>query len=181
VRIRAAGVADAPAIGRISVETWRAAYAGIVPAAYLAGLSSAACAAEWHDILVTPAGAHFVLVAGHAQQDPIAFAGAGPERSGDPRYRGELYAIYVLPSHQGRGVGRALVRAAADRLAAAGLDSLLVWVLDQNAPARAFYERLGGSVVRRQPIEIGGAGLTEVAYGWPTLQALRGRTDRITR
>jgi hypothetical protein len=181
VRIRVGGVADEQAIGRISVETWRASYAGIVPAAYLARLSPTARGAEWHDILANPEGEAFVLVADDTGLDPIAFAGAGPERSGDPRHRGELYAIYVLPARQRRGVGRALVRAVAERLAGAGHESLLVWVLEGNAPARAFYEGLGGSVVRRQPIEIGGARLVEVAYGWASLQALRGRADQISR
>ena len=49
---------------------------------------------------------------------------------------------------------------------------MLLWVLDANAPARAFYERLGGVVLRRQPIEIGGAQLTEVTYGWSDLTVL---------
>jgi hypothetical protein len=43
---------------------------------------------------------------------------------------------------------------------------------EANSPARAFYEALGGIAVRRQPIDIGGATLTEVAYGWPDLAPL---------
>jgi hypothetical protein len=46
------------------------------------------------------------------------------------------------------------------------------WVFEANAQARAFYEALGGIVVRTQPIDIAGQTLTEVAYGWPNLSAL---------
>jgi ribosomal protein S18 acetylase RimI-like enzyme len=80
---------------------------------------------------------------------------------------GALYALYVLPSRQRQGCGRRLVQAVARRLVASGMRSVLVWVLAANIPARRFYEALGGAVVREQPIEIGGATLTEVAYGWP--------------
>jgi GNAT superfamily N-acetyltransferase len=118
------------------------------------------------------AGARFVLVADDESDELIGFAAAGPERSGDPKYRGELYALYVLTSHQRRGLGRALVRAVAGRLAAGGTESMLLWVLEANVPARRFYETLGGAVVRDQPIEIGGVTCTEVAYGWPGLDVL---------
>jgi ribosomal protein S18 acetylase RimI-like enzyme len=172
VKIRAAKADDAPAIARVHVETWRSAYRGIVPEAYLAGLSPAERAAEWRNDLTDWGGARFALVVHEEGDELIGFAAAGPERSGDPKYRSELYAIYVLPSHQRCGLGRALVRAVTGRLVAGGTRSMLLWVLEANAPARRFYETLGGEVVRGQPIEIGGVTFTEVAYGWPDLNAL---------
>jgi ribosomal protein S18 acetylase RimI-like enzyme len=78
----------------------------------------------------------------------------------------------VLPSHQRRGFGRRLVQAVTVRLTAAGTSSMLLWVLDANARAREFYEALGGTVVREQPIDIGGVTFREVAYGWRDLQQL---------
>ena len=50
--------------------------------------------------------------------------------------------------------------------------AVLIWVLAANAPARAFYEALGGRYLREQQIEIGGVALPEVAYGWPDAAAL---------
>lgn len=61
----------------------------------------------------------------------------------------------------------------AQRLSAADMPAMLLWVLESNIPARKFYERLAGSVVREQPIDIGGVTVTEVAYGWPRLDVLR--------
>ena len=172
MRIRDGEVADMPAIGRVVVDTWRSAYGGLVPDAYLAGLSPDERATQWRDFLAEPGAARFVFVAHDESDDLIAFAAGGSERSGDPLYRGELYAIYVLPSHQARGFGGALIRAVAGRLAAGGTTSMLLWVLEANADARAFYETLGGMVVRRQPIDVGGVTLTEVAYGWPNVESL---------
>jgi GNAT superfamily N-acetyltransferase len=74
-------------------------------------LSPAECAGEWHNVFADQSGRHFVFVADDEGDELIGFAAAGPERSGDPKYRGELYAVYVLPSQQRRG--RALVRAVA--------------------------------------------------------------------
>jgi hypothetical protein len=54
--------------------------------------------------------------------------------------------------------------------------SMLLWVLEANAPARRFYGKLGGSVVRDRPIDVGGVTLTEVAYGWPRLGVLLNRS-----
>ena len=175
MRIRAAQPDDAPAIGRVQVETWRAAYRGIVWDATLASLSPTERARQWGDLLADQSGARFIVVADNATGGVSGFAAAGPERSGDPTYRGELYAIYVLPSHQRGGLGDSLVHAVATRLAAAGTTSMLLWVFEANAQSRAFYEALGGIVVRTQPIDIAGQTLTEVAYGWPDLRALLAR------
>lgn len=170
--IRPATERDALAIGRVQVETWRSAYRSIVPAAVLDGLSAQELGDGWRPVLANPGGARFVVVAAGEGDEPVGFAAGGPERSGDPAYRGELYAIYVLPAHQRQGLGLALVRSVAARLAGGGMPSMLLWVFEANAPARRFYERLGGAVVRNQSIEIGGVALAEVAYGWPRVDGL---------
>jgi GNAT superfamily N-acetyltransferase len=135
MKLRAAAALDAPDIGRVQVETWRSAYRGIVPDEYLAGLSAPERAAWWGERLADQSGGRFALSADHRSGELIGFAAAGPERSGHPVYRREVYAIYVLPSHQRRGVGRALMQAVAARLAAERSAAMLLWVLEANAPA----------------------------------------------
>jgi len=167
--IREATAADATNIARVHVDAWRATYAGIVPADFLAQLSYESRERMWTRILSQ--GDTFTFVAEAAPGTVVGFANGGPERSGDPVYRGELYAIYLLPAHQGQGVGRALARTVAARLADNGFQSMLVWVLAAN-PARHFYAALGGRPVREQETEVGGARLSEVAYGWTDLEPL---------
>jgi hypothetical protein len=48
---------------------------------------------------------------------------------------------------------------------------MVLWVLKEN-PAVKFYERMGGKLIARKPIEIGGAQLEEVAFGWTRLEDL---------
>ncbi|MCW5943533.1 MAG: GNAT family N-acetyltransferase [Fimbriimonadaceae bacterium] len=51
--------------------------------------------------------------------------------------------LYVTPSHRGRGIGKALLFAVAERALARGCGRLEWSVLDWNAPSIAFYESLG--------------------------------------
>ncbi len=168
--IREATVDDAAGIARVHVDTWRATYAGIVPAEHLAALSAEAGAQRWRSNLAAAQPGRFTYVADDGGQ-VVGFASGGPERSGDPEHQGEVYALYVLPGWQRRGVGRELLRACARHLLAQGVASLLIWVLAEN-PSRGFYAHLGGQPLGEQEIEIGGARLREVAYGWSDLSTL---------
>jgi ribosomal protein S18 acetylase RimI-like enzyme len=65
--------------------------------------------------------------------------GQRAEASPWPR-TGEVSALYVLPGHQGRGLGRLLVWAVAAHLRERGLPALTIAVLAANTPARRFYQ-----------------------------------------
>jgi GNAT superfamily N-acetyltransferase len=171
VLIRPATAADAPAIARVQSLTWQSAYRGIVPDAVLDGMDTAERiqqrAERWLENLSS--GANIVHVAVEATAAVVGFAAAGRCRDADlPQYDGELFALYLLPAYQGGGTGRALVQHSAAALRAAGYRALLVWVLQDNHPARGFYERLGGQPVSQKSITIG-VDLVEVSYGWPDL------------
>ncbi|MBC7249283.1 MAG: GNAT family N-acetyltransferase [Anaerolineae bacterium] len=168
--IREATVDDAARVARVRIDTWRNAYAGIIPAEYLANLSYEEDAQRLRERLKNIGPERFLLVA-EIQGEVVGFASGGPERSGDEVYKGEIYALYVLPAYQRRGIGRKLVGASARRLLQAGIGNLLVWVLSAN-PSRRFYETLGGQLVREREIEIGGVLLQEVGYGWSELAAV---------
>lgn len=171
-RVREAAAGDAEGLAAVHVAAWREAYAGVLPEAMLAGLSVEARAAAWAKILgegqtwvrAAEDGSRIVgFVAACAQRDAgLAQAGFG----------GEVSAIYRLRSHQGLGLGRALMRAAAADLAVRGFAGAALWVLRDNAPARSFYERLGGVVVDEKTEARPAATFVEVAYGWPDLAAL---------
>ena len=178
--IRAARVEDALAIARVQVDTWRTTYPGIVPDAVLASLSVEQRAAVWAQILASPATEQVTYVAEASLGQVVGFANAGPNRDPDPAYAGELRAIYLLADHQHHGLGRRLIRTAAQRLKQMDLRSLLVWVLARN-PARGFYEALGGRVIQERQLEEHGVILDEVAYGWADIGILLQDHERGTR
>ena len=172
MHIRLAQLDDADGMAHVHVDSWRAAYQGIVPDEHLASLSYGQRAERWRSNLTTPATpGTFVYVAVNDAGRIIGFGGGGPERGGDPNYRGELYALYLHPDYFRQGIGTQLTQTIAARLIEMGLSSMLVWVLAQN-PSRQFYEALGGKYLYEKPIEIGGANLIEVAYGWPDIHAI---------
>jgi ribosomal protein S18 acetylase RimI-like enzyme len=73
----------------------------------------------------------------------VGFSAVGPELDGDDPGVGQLYSIYLLAEWWGQGVGHRLHAEAVTALVAAGFAGAVVWVLDSNARAIAFYEREG--------------------------------------
>ncbi len=56
---------------------------------------------------------------------------------------GEIHAIHVALEARGQGVGRRLLNASVGALRAHGLRRTILWVVEGNSPARAFYEGHG--------------------------------------
>ncbi|BBK36674.1 N-acetyltransferase [Allostella sp. ATCC 35155] len=173
VAVRPAGGDDAAAIARVQVATWRTAYAGIFPEAYLGNLNDIRIAAGWSASIARPA--HVTLVAedaGLPREPVVGFAHAGPgEGTGEAAGEVEVFTLYVLPGHQRRGIGRLLLARTAAVLAP-DHSRLVIRVLVENGPARAFYERLGGAVGAVRRLHVGGRAVEEIAYHWPDLPRL---------
>jgi ribosomal protein S18 acetylase RimI-like enzyme len=92
---------------------------------------------------------------------------------------GEVYALYVHMSHQQQGLGRRLVQAVAAHLAEPGIAMLQIACLAANAPARRFYEAIGGRLVGERLFDEEGVMLPEVVYEWADIQLLatKGRAE----
>jgi ribosomal protein S18 acetylase RimI-like enzyme len=164
--LRQARSSDALAIGGVQVSSWRSTYRGMVPADYLDGMTAEDHGRRWARLLAQGDNLALTFVVEEAGR-VVGFAMGGAEREGEPRFDGELYAIYLLQEAQRRGYGRALVEAVAAALVRHGLTSMLVWVLRDNLAARAFYERMGGVFLREHDLDFGaGFSVREVSYGW---------------
>jgi GNAT superfamily N-acetyltransferase len=164
--IRPARVDDAGGMARVQVVSWRTTYPGMVPQDFLDSMDEVAFAGRWSDRLRHEVSRRTSFVA-EGDGRVVGFATGGAEREGDARYRGELYAIYLLQEWQGRGLGRDLANTVARDLVDRGFHSMLVWVLRDNRAARGFYEHLGGVYVREHALDFGaGFEVMEVSYGW---------------
>ena len=166
--VRPARVADAEAVARIRIASWRGAYRGIVPDAVLDGLDLAAETATWRDRLHDQAVVKVSvadLVEPPASPRLVGYVTEGPARGDDVDGLGEIWAVYVDPEAQRRGVGRALMEAAVRGLAVRGFAEAVLWVFEANATARGFYEHLGWAPDgAAKAFEIGGAAPIEVRY-----------------
>jgi ribosomal protein S18 acetylase RimI-like enzyme len=162
VTVRPATLADAPAMGRVHVRAWRAAYRGHMPDGYLDGLRAEDRAAGWERALGRERGRGAVLVVEEAGR-VTGFAAVGPAE--DPPGAGELYAINVDPDHWGTGTGRALLQAAQAELARLGYAETVLWVLPGNDRARRFYEIAGWAADgASRTAEVLGVTVPEVRY-----------------
>ena len=169
--IRAAVEVDAGAIAHVHVESWRTTYTGILPDAYLADLDEKLRAQLWREWLCADISVFVAEVSGAV----VGFAAAGRIRDAVQSCDAELYTIYLLREAQRKGIGTALLRAAAAALIQKEFRCLALWVLERN-PSRAFYEKCAARLATSRIIDIGGTKQMEVAYYWPELKYLvRGR------
>ena len=116
-----------------------------------------------------------VALVGEVPEDGIVgFCRVGAARPPHFGMTGEVGAIYLLPEHWGRGLGRRLMGSGADALERLGFGSAVVWVLTEN-PARGFYERLGGLRRGTTVHRMAGAEFGVTAYIWPRVRRLSER------
>jgi GNAT superfamily N-acetyltransferase len=168
--IRLACLEDAAAIAKVHVDSWRTTYRGIVPETFLRELSYEQRQRSWEQQIEQAEQNGTFLYVAETDGRMVGFISGGREREGDSLYKAELYALYILEAYQRQGWGIRLVSALVERLKIEGYASMLVWVLEQN-PACRFYEMLGGIPVKQKELLLGGARLSEVAYGWLNLTA----------
>jgi ribosomal protein S18 acetylase RimI-like enzyme len=129
-------------------------------------------AARWRDVIKNLPTDQFVWVACDGA-DLIGFCGGGPARKSTLGQPAEIFMINILKSGQKRGVGRAMMRHAAQSLMASGFTSAGLWVFVENHNARRFYRHLGGvetGIVK--DIDFDGEKRPEMAVHWPDLRSL---------
>ena len=121
----------------------------------------------WQTIITgAEAENRFVLV-GEIEGEIAGWLSGGPcrpESSAEPML-GEVHGCYVDPAHWRKGVGSALMAAGIERLTRAGYRAAVLWVLEDNLGARAFYEHHGWHEDgARKLYELGESAYPEVRY-----------------
>jgi L-amino acid N-acyltransferase YncA len=166
ITIRKARPADAEAVARIYVESWRDTYPGVLPAR-LTAMTVAGQTARWRNA-ISIAARESVLVAEDARGNVLGMTSLGRARDTGLGFDAEIYTLYVHPYVTGRGVGRALLAGAFMALAHKGHESCMIWAHARN-PARFFYEAMGGTLVAERTTAMMGTPVPEVGYGWNAL------------
>lgn len=172
VRLREATLEDTDAIVDVHVRTWRETYADILPRDGADPYSRDERTEMWGSFLeraqrYDQLGARVVET---PAEGVVGVVCMGPTRTPEIGFDGELYAIYLLPEHQGEGRGRRLFNAAVEFLQGADFSSMMLWVYVANDRARGFYEGLGGEVVTSRDKKVSGEDVEQVAYGWDPIE-----------
>lgn len=162
MNIRRAGADDAPALARVHVDSWRAAYRGLVPDAILEHFTYQRRKERFRQSLAAGAEETYVVQMDH---QVVAFLTLGAARDPDldVTRTGEIWGIYVSPDHWRKGIGRRLVKEAERILKSRAYENAVLWVLEGNQQARRFYEAMGFSLDGET---------REILWGTP-LQAVR--------
>jgi GNAT superfamily N-acetyltransferase len=173
-RVRVAAVDDAPAMGRVMVESFLSAHRGQMP-----GEAFQKRVIEWTPDVSAAGWARALahITDGNPDRDVVLVAegdggvlglvsGGAADGGSVPGATCEIGALYVHSQHRGQGIGGALMRAAAGRLADLGYRELHVGVLSANHPARAFYEAMGGREIGQGTDDEEGYLLPLTIYGW---------------
>lgn len=139
---RPAAPEDAPAIAAVHVESWNAAYRGVIADEALDELTVERLTPEWRREIEASEAAVAVVeddgeVVGYSRY------GAARDDDLDPSGWAEVYGFYLHPDAWGRGGGRVLMEHVKADLRGRGFHSACLWVVQVNEGAQAFYRALG--------------------------------------
>lgn len=162
ISIRRARPADAEGLAAVHDAAWREAYRGLIQGVVLERMIAKRGPAWWRTAAVR--GRPLIVL---DLDDRIGgYAAYGPSRSLALSQQGEIDELYLDPVLQGLGLGTRLFASARRDLAGQGHKGLVVWALADNLRACRFYERLGGTAVKRGETRFGGVTLPRIAYAF---------------
>jgi RimJ/RimL family protein N-acetyltransferase len=140
--LRRAAPPDVPTLARLHVDSWRAAYRDIVPASFLERFTYAARRQAFHAGLEERSEETYLV---ERDGEALGLLTLGPCRDDDldQRTTGEIWGIYLQPSHWRQGAGRFACHEAECLLRSRGCATVVLWVLAANRAARRFYEAMG--------------------------------------
>jgi ribosomal protein S18 acetylase RimI-like enzyme len=163
---REANVADCPGVANVHVRAWRESFAEIVPQAFLDKMSVEKRALAFAERFCDES--YRMYVAEVPKRGIVGFVDFGEPRERIAAYETELYAIYILPEFQRRGVGRRLFDLGVEALIKDGKSSMYLLALEVS-PYKSFYEKMGGRVVGRKRIELEAVMFEAEVHGWDSL------------
>lgn len=142
MKIRRASEDDAAELARVHVDSWRAAYRGLVPDAILERFEYRWREERFRESLSTGAEETYLVC---VDQQVVGFLTLGAARDPDldASRMGEVWGIYVSPGFWRQGIGRTLALYADQMLVSSGYEGAVLWVLEDNVQARRFYEAMG--------------------------------------
>jgi GNAT superfamily N-acetyltransferase len=144
--VRRARPDDVEAIAALTLATWRAQPAELLPPGTLDGVTVADLAADWRDAITEPPSPRHVVLAALERDDVVGYSLAAPSQDPDAAADGtsaEVLDLVVRADRTRRGHGSRLLAAVVDTLRAAGSAELLIWVAVGDDARLAFLASAG--------------------------------------
>ena len=129
---------DYATIANIHVESWNAAYAQLLPDAYIKHQNNLSAKIDlWQKVLAHPDVTVWMAFDSNSERS-VGFIGCFNK---DNDY--EITTLYVLPDYQSLGVGSQLMTTVLKALSDSTAHQLYLWVLETNTKAIDFYKKFG--------------------------------------
>jgi ribosomal protein S18 acetylase RimI-like enzyme len=161
LRIRRGRPSDTEALAAVFRDSWQVAYRGIIPHLHLESMIRRRDPAWWAAAI--RCGDNLLVL--EINRKVVGYATWGSARTRGP-YQGEIYELYLAPTHQGLGFGEHLFEACRHAMDQRKLKGLICWALVDNTAAIGFYWRRGGRPVSQSFDNIGGERLEKIAFAW---------------
>ena len=148
VSVREAQPGDGPEIARIQIETWRTAYASILPAPVLDSLTAEAAEAAWGAAVQNPPSPHHHVLVAQEQHWLVGFAAVAPaddleEGDPDPDATSQVGPLLVELRWARRGHGSRLLAAAVDFARSDGMRRAIAWIPAADSASLDFLRSAG--------------------------------------
>jgi GNAT superfamily N-acetyltransferase len=153
ITIRRAHLGDARRIAEVDVESWQAAYSAILSPEIMSQRSVDDREGTWRQLLSLPEDDTTRVFVLDVDADIVGFSLTlrGRDDDLDPTSTAELAGLYFVAPWWRRGLGTKLQKRALDTLSSQGFQDAVLWVLEQNQGACAFYEATGWKLDKRIP------------------------------
>ena len=165
LKVRSPRIGDVPAMARIHVRSWQETYRGIMSDATLDDPSFVSRRERfWTAALSDERYAENRAAVAEHCGEVVGIAMAGPPDGDNSSWAAQLYLLYLLQAHYGSGAGTELLEAVI-----APSESAVLWVVDPNPRAQAFYRKHGFRPDGTHSIEDGVREIRMSRYGPTTL------------
>ena len=161
--IRTATIDDAEKVAKIKIEGWQTAYRGIIDDNFLDNMDINEEIEKRKnniengvDVIVAELNNEIVGFCLYRNyiKDPESY----------PNANCELSSLYVKSSLKRKGIGTKLMQHVIHKLQNQGKTQMILGCLKANYPSRAFYEKMGGKVLKTEKIIFGNKEYEEIIY-----------------
>jgi ribosomal protein S18 acetylase RimI-like enzyme len=130
---------DIDAMVRIFRACWQESYRNLLSEEVRNGMTEEKARGLWLPSLSEHKNRETLIA--EIDSTPIGIARIGPDP--DMARRGHLFSLYIHPESAGKGFGKALFKAALERLKEANFNEVSLWVFKENLNAQRLYEKMG--------------------------------------
>jgi len=163
---------DLVSIQNLLLETWLDAYASFIPEKDLIGYHEATYTVEAMTAMFKDPN-----INGFVAEADRSLVGYIRTRIAQDEKRFYVPSLYVLPHHQGKGVGRSLMAMAVDEAVVHGFDRIWIGIMEKNKDGLDWYRKFGYKAVEEAPFTMGNTTVNHY-IGYVLVKSFSPRTER---